>query len=307
MINRARLLLISDDDKNILYNKMTDFIGDDESIVIDYSESNFESFKGYMRRNYYIIYIDYDNLNKDVNELIEDIYRYLLSLPFIFVLSSDANMTSDSKLAFYINLNSLKKETFKERLHNIIRILKYYRQVKAISFMPGNDIINDVIVSKFKANMDFTVSYIDIDNFKAVSDYYGFFRTNNILKFLSNTIRNNVEKYGTPKDFMGNPGGDDYVVIFDDKNISKIVCDKIIEDFDAGISDFYDEKDLKNGYISTLNREGELEKFPISTLSIISITKESDNYSSPDEIFKVMMERKHEAKQFSGSILLEAN
>lgn len=305
MMVKDRILLISDDKENVFFNKINDFLEGDESISLEYSRSDFDSFEKYMRRNYFVIYIDYNNLNRDVQDILNDIVRYLLSLPLIVIAYFGEDIVENIKMAYSINYESIRKEVFHKQLINAIKILKYSRNVKTISHLPGNYVINDVIQRKLKNNIDFTIMYIDIDKFKAFTDYYGFFRSDSVLKFLSTIIKNNVYKYERSKDFMGHPGGDDFVIIFEDKEIAKKVGDKIVEEFDAGIAEYYDEEDRKNGYISTLNRDGELEKFPISTISIISITNESGKYSSADEIFREMMRIKKDAKDFCGSIMLQ--
>lgn len=306
MLRKDKILLISDDKDNKFFNKIHNSIKEDESLMLIYSRSDSDSFKLNIKRDYYIIYIDYDHINRNVRDLINEIIHYLLSLPLIVIGYSQKKIDEDIKCAYSFNYNSITKELYHKQLTNTIKILKYCRNVKTISFLPGNYVINEVIEKKLNNNQDFTIMYMDIDKFKAYTDYYGFFKSDAVLRFMSNIIKNNVSKYGSAKDFMGHPGGDDFVIICEDKEIAKKVGNKIVEEFDAGISDYYSEEDKKNGYISTLSRDGEIKKFPICTLSIISITNESNKYSTAEELFKEMMHKKNEAKDFSGSIMLQS-
>lgn len=147
--------------------------------------------------------------------------------------------------------------------------------------------------------------YLDIDKFKAFTDYYGLYRANLIIKYLANLIVENVVKFGSPDDFIGHVGGDDFVIIFNDYESAKVVGDKIIEDFDLNVPSFYDEEDLENNYISVLNRQGVLQRFGIVTLSVTVLSNEFKDYNSTDEVYKQMMVIKREAKMVGGSILLQ--
>lgn len=306
MLRKDKILLISDDKDNKFFNKIHDFIKEDKSLMLIYSRSDPDSFKSNIKRNYYIIYIDYDHIKRDVEDLVNQIIQYLLSLPLIVIGYSKKEIDENVKYAYSFDYSSITKEVYHKQLTNTIKILKYCRNVKTISFLPGSYVINEVIKKKLNNNRDFTIMYLDIDKFKAYTDYYGFFKSDAVLKFMSDIIKNNMNKYGSVKDFLGHPGGDDFVIIFEDKETAKKVGDKIVEEFDAGIPNYYSEEDRKNGYISTLSREGELKKFPICTLSIITITNESNKYSTAEELFKEMMRKKEEAKDFSGSIMLQS-
>ena len=305
MLYKDKILIISDDENDELFNKLKSFLDDDETISLDYARSDFESFKKYLRRNYFMIYIDYDNLNRKLRAILKDIVMYLLSMPLVVIAHSQRKLNKAFDIAYTINYQFISKDVLHNQVSNAVRILKYCRNVKTFSYLPGNNVISEVLERKFQNNEDFTIMYIDIDKFKAFTDYYGFFRAGRVITFMSDIIKRNAYKYGTPKDFIGHPGGDDFVLIFEDKEVAKKVGDKIVEEYDAGITEFYNKEDVEKGYIETLNREGEMDKFPISSVSIISITKEDNNYSSADEIFKEMMNNKKEAKDFSGSIMLE--
>ena len=169
----------------------------------------------------------------------------------------------------------------------------------------SDNAINDVLKDKIDNHSKFTVMYLDIDKFKAFTDYYGLYRANLIIKYLANLIVENVVKFGSPDDFIGHVGGDDFVIIFNDYESAKVVGDKIIEDFDLNVPSFYDEEDLENNYISVLNRQGVLQRFGIVTLSVTVLSNEFKDYNSTDEVYKQMMVIKREAKMVGGSILLQ--
>ena len=184
--------------------------------------------------------------------------------------------------------------------------MEFCKSIDDVSHLPGNIVINEVMENKLKNNEDFVIMYIDIDKFKSFTDYFGIFRSGQVIKYLSSLIIDLIDKYGLPEDFAGHVGGDDFVIICNSYDNYKLIGNKIVEEFDKNIQRFYDEIDVQRGYIEVLNRNGQLEKFPFITLSIISISNELKDYSTTEEIYKDMMIYKKEAKQTMGSILLHS-
>lgn len=304
-----KMLIISDSEEDGSLNSFQKTL---ESMKINnveliHSKSDLIDLKRNIRRDLYVILIDYDNLNEDINHLISLIKSYLYSLPLIVVLSYDTSIFSRKiipHVSFYDK--SMPSKTLYTQLVNFIKSMKYCKSVNDVSHLPGNLVINKIMENKLKNKDDFVIMYIDIDKFKAFYDYFGIYRSNQVITYLSNLIIELLEKYGLPEDFVGHVGGDDFVIIFNNHDNYKIIGEKIIEDFDKNIKNFYDEIDVQRGYIEVLNRNNQLQKFSFSTLSIVSISNEIKQYSDTDEIYKDMMIYKKEAKQTMGSILLHS-
>ena len=301
-----RIMLISDDEENKDINRVKDVLKED-GIELIYSRSDIDDLKKNMRRDFYLICIDYDNLNRDVNELVNLIREYLRSLPLIEVISFDTSVFNREKIPHVSFLDkNVSPEFAYGRLLNFIKVMKFNKSLNDVSHLPGNFVINEVMEIKLQNNEDFVIMYLDIDKFKAFDDYFGIYRSCMVIEFLSSLIIRVVEEYGGSEDFVGHVGGDDLVIICTDFENAKIIGERIIEEFDANITNFYDEEDVERGYIEVLNRKGDMEKFPFATLSIVTISNEVKDYSSTDEIYRDMMIAKKEAKQTMGSVLLHA-
>lgn len=74
----------------------------------------------------------------------------------------------------------------------------------------------------------FTVTYIDIDNFKAVNDQLGHVVGNQVLITLVNSIKNIIRK----SDFIARLGGDEFAIFFPetDQEAARIIFSKIQSD-----------------------------------------------------------------------------
>ena len=309
MFSTQKILIISDDEENISANHFRKILDKDkyDDIELFCSKSGLDDLKMNMRRDFYVILIDYDNLDGDINHLIGLIRSYLSSLPLIVVLSYDTSIFS-RKIIPHVTFHDKSKsfETVYNQLVNFIKSMEFCKSINDVSHLPGNIVINQVMENKLKNNEDFVIMYIDIDKFKPFTDYFGIFRSSQVIKYLARLVIDLIEKYGLPEDFAGHVGGDDFVVIFNSHDNYKLIGDKIVEEFDKNIQRFYDEIDVQRGYIEVLNRESQLEKFPFITLSIVSISNELKDYSTTEEIYKDFMIYKKEAKQTMGSILLHS-
>ena len=302
-----KIFLISDNEDNKLINYFNDLIKSRSNIDLFHSSSTEDDLKANMQRDFYIIFIDYDNINRDVDELLDFIRNYLHFLPLVVVMSEDTSDLNHTALPYVVFMNTFNlNDLFFYQLVNTIDILKYNRNINDLTHLPGNFVVNDILNDKLKNKEDFALMYLDIDKFKSFTDYYGLIRANKLLTFLAELINSLVEEYGEMKDLIAHVGGDDFVIIFNDYRVAKVVGDKLIECFDSMMSEFYDDEDLQRGYISVLNRKGVYEDFPMVSLSVTFISNEFKEYSSTDEIYKEMMHIKHETKQFGGSILLQA-
>ena len=71
--------------------------------------------------------------------------------------------------------------------------------------------------------------YLDLDNFKAYNDVYGFLNGDEIIKFTARTIVDNIDKLSVSgKTFVGHIGGDDFVAIVSAEDDYEAICQAII-------------------------------------------------------------------------------
>ena len=162
--------------------------------------------------------------------------------------------------------------------------------------LPGNLIIEGEITRRIFGQDPYCIIYIDIDNFKAYNDAYGFENGDLILKFVADTIRGGASN----GEFVGHIGGDDFIVICDYHDGSEI-CREIIKRFAAGINSFYRDVDLENGFIVSTNRHGVVDSFPIASLSIAGISNKSAGNQHISAFSKAIAQLKKKCKKQGGN------
>lgn len=169
--------------------------------------------------------------------------------------------------------------------------------------LPGNLVIEDRLKELVEAKEPFAVMYLDLDNFKAYNDKYGFERGDQVLLLTSQVLNRSIGKSGSSEDFLGHIGGDDFILITKPEYVDSI-SESIIDIFDREVKSLYPPDDLAKGYIEVKNRRGQLEQFPLVSISIAAVISRSPIFSNYLEIAETAAELKKMAKQRAGSCLV---
>jgi diguanylate cyclase (GGDEF)-like protein len=212
------------------------------------------------------------NYNKPISNIMSKDFLCVEHNTSIDVVAKISMQREQDKLYDFISITKdgkyLGVVTVKDLLEKSIQIeIVNAKHLNPLSELPGNILIEKHLESYIKSSKNYCVMYFDIDNFKAYNDVYGFEKGDIIIKKLSQIICSHI-----PKDeFVGHIGGDDFISVVCQDNCENL-CKSIIDDFDKTIPNYYNEKDLRTGYIITKNRHGIEETFPILTLSIACIT-----------------------------------
>ena len=181
---------------------------------------------------------------------------------------------------------------------NLTRLLTINRRMSPLTGLPGNVQINSELKKHLMKNEGFSVLYLDLDNFKAYNDVYGFLKGDQIIEYTANIIVNAVHNYGNG--FVGHIGGDDFIAIVPSKDVEKL-CQAIIYNFDNNVQKFYNDKDREDGYIEVANRKGIIEKFPITSISIAVVVVDEGRFENILEIGDTAAQVKHAVKAVMGS------
>lgn len=162
--------------------------------------------------------------------------------------------------------------------------------------LPGNVIIEERIKKCISENAPYAIAYIDLDNFKAYNDAYGFNNGDVMIK----TVVTCMKEACNNEEFLGHIGGDDFVIIADYYELDE-TCKKIADLFTQSIKNLYRKEDLERGYIYSKNRNGFADTFPMATLSIAIITNKNEQFTSVESFSDILVKTKKKAKQTEGN------
>ncbi len=223
--------------------------------------------------------------------------------PIIVVTSSTAKEHKVEILkaaATYFIKKPLDFEYLYYTIQNIINLLYINRKVSPLTNLPGNVQIQAEMKKRLMKRQFFVMLYIDLDNFKAYNDVYGFSNGDEIIKFTAKTIIKNVHTKEDDNNFVGHIGGDDFIAIVEDDDYEKI-CQNIIIEFDKNVKKYFLEDDIKKGYLEVPNRKGIIEEFPLTTISVGAVEVEPGRFHNTLEIGEAGAQVKHLSKTIPGS------
>jgi len=221
----------------------------------------------------------------DVNTGIEEILE---------IFSNDYSsegiiITKESKYLGFLTAKSLIK-ILNEKNLNIAR------NQNPLSKLPGNNIISNYLNEILKNNEVATVVYFDFDNFKPYNDIYGFRQGDRMILLFSELLQKNLLSYNS---FIGHIGGDDFFAGLKGLSFEKAVeiIKSVALKFKRNAENFYNDKDKKNRYITSKDREGNVKIFDLITVSSVIVHIDTKESFSIENISHIIANFKKEAKK----------
>lgn len=188
------------------------------------------------------------------------------------------------------------REVLLARVRSHLRRAAQLPMRNPLTGLPGNVAIQAEISRQLEQRSKFALMYVDLDNFKAFNDVYGFSRGDRAIHLLASVLQEQIDA----GDFLGHIGGDDFVILHFGAD-PEALCQRIIRVFDERIRSLYDEADLQRGYLVATDRYGVPRQFGIISLSIAVVTTYLRPFANVDEISRVAADLKQAVKQVSGS------
>ncbi|MBA4372943.1 MAG: hypothetical protein C0402_08770 [Thermodesulfovibrio sp.] len=193
--------------------------------------------------------------------------------------------------------------SFKEMSARLKELEEMNLDANPLTKLPGNLAIEKELLTRLNETQKFSFCLIDLDNFKGFNDRYGYARGSDVIKWLGDILLMIKKDLGTPEDFLGHIGGDDFVIICSPDRVQAI-CNRIIEQFDRGIVEFYDAEDVKKGFIVSIDRNDKPAIFGIMTISIAVVNTDRTLIREPKEVALKVTELKQYAKTFPKSLCI---
>lgn len=252
-----------------------------------------------------LIIINEDSIKIDIVELCQKIRSNEDNgITPIIVISSNTDKEHrlnvlKTAVEYYIR-KPMDKDYMYHTVKNLMRLMYMNRRVSPLTGLPGNVQIHAELKKRVLKKEEFAVLYADLDHFKEYNDVYGFLKGDEMIKYTARTIVRNIHGLKDNDCFVGHIGGDDFVAIVSKANYEEI-CQNIIAQFDKYIEQYFNEEDIKKGYLEVENRKGVLEQFPLTSISIGVVEADYGRFENILEIGEVGAQVKHAAKTIMGS------
>ncbi len=166
--------------------------------------------------------------------------------------------------------------------------------------LPSGLRVERAIEQQLLSPASWSILYIDLDNFKAYNDVYGFIRGNDLIRLLARVATESVRDAGNVTDFVGHIGGDDFVIITTPDRVDAI-CRELIHRWDRDSRAHYARDDLQRGMLVAHDRQGEVQTYPLVGVSIGVVTNAHRPITTMEEVSRVAAEVKRKAKAIRGS------
>ena len=191
-------------------------------------------------------------------------------------------------------------QAFQRMAQRLKSLEEMHLDANPLTYLPGSTTIESVLNRRLMNETRTAFCQVDLSNFKAFNDRYGYARGNKVLLLTAKILTETVRKEGSEGDLVGHIGGDDFVVITSPERCEAI-CRAIIESFDRRVPDFYDLKDRQRGCIRGVTRQGQRVDFPIMTMAISVVTNRYLPLRNHVQVGEIAAEIKRYAKSRSHS------
>ncbi len=252
-----------------------------------------------------ILILDYDMPVKNGLEVAAEIKNNPVysNIPIIIVTAKSDKQAKIKGLLMGIDdylTKPVDTDELVARLKMIIRRNKQVLDSNPLSKLPGNPSIQLRIEKAIEKKEKFAVLYIDLNNFKAYNDVYGFEAGDNVIKTVASIIVNTLMPAPNSGDFIGHIGGDDFIVLTSAEKAEDI-AKRIINNFNQIVPSFYNDDDRKRGFIVTRDRQGNITQFPLMGIAIGIVHNLYKPITSYAQVSHIGSELKKAAKAFGTS------
>ena len=173
--------------------------------------------------------------------------------------------------------------------------------VNPLTRLPGNILIERAINKMVAAWTEYAIFYIDFDNFKAYNDSYGTHAGDKAIQEGSLAIDRVFRSLFHDRYFVGHIGGDDFVAAVWGGSDLQQACEALFLEINKIRSVLYSPADIERGYFEAKNRQGEMEKFGLLSVSVGILSSETGGISGWAEASNKLASVKKKAKSIKGN------
>ncbi len=190
-----------------------------------------------------------------------------------------------------------------QRIRNHLAWSASQRSVSPLTGLPGNLSIVAERQRRVDAGEAFALIFLDLDNFKAFNDRYGFPVGDTAITAVAEVLVEVLETRGQEGDFVGHIGGDDFQVLTTPEH-AEALAEAIKDGLDLRFPFLYEEEDRRQGFVRVLNRRHEFENFPLMSVTIAVAIYNPETGTHLAQVDDALRELKEYGKSLPGSVVV---
>jgi len=180
-------------------------------------------------------------------------------------------------------------EELKLRVQNAIASANRQAHIDSKSGLPTGRLIEDHLRSLMHGDKPWTYMDVKINYFDPFTEVYGFVAGDEVLRFMALLMGEVVDEVGTPDDFMGHPGRDNFVAITH-TNDPDLFKQRLTERFNEEVKQHYSFIDRERGYILVPDSTSGERQESLMTLSVGAVSTATHQFSDIREITELAAE-----------------
>lgn len=130
---------------------------------------------------------------------------------------------------------------------------------------------------------------IRLNHYQAFREVYGFVAGDDALRFTAMLMGEVVDDLGSPNDFIGHAGGDNFIIISTEEAMPAIT-QALNDRFAEEVLTHYNFLDREQGYIKTVDDNGNSEKAPLMSMSLGTVSPSQFQFTDIREITELAAE-----------------
>ncbi len=221
-------------------------------------------------------------------------------LPIIMVTARGS--TADKILGFRAGADDYVVKPFdveelKARIEGTLARRHWDLYRHPLTGLPGSLAIEEEVSRRIRLEEAWAFAYVDIDNFKAYNDSYGYEAGDSIIRWVAKLLlQESLDKEAMGSCFPGHVGGDDFVFI-GPIHFLKQKIPHFLAEFDGERKRFYNLNDIEQGGILTKDRQGIERRFPFVSLTVAVVSTDTRRIAHYGRMIQIASELKSYAKR----------
>jgi PleD family two-component response regulator len=161
------------------------------------------------------------------------------------------------------------------------------------SGLPAGRLIEDELRKVIRQRSGWAFLDARINYYEPFKNIYGFIAANDVLRFTAMLIGEVVDELGTPNDFVGHAGGDNFIIISSEE-AAQAIRQRIKARFKEEVLTQYNFMDRQQGYILAPDETGKIEQTPLMTLAVGMVSPSTHMFADIREITELAAEERRQ-------------
>ncbi len=179
-------------------------------------------------------------------------------------------------------------EELKLRVQRAIQRAEIQNLTDPRSGLPSGRLIEEQL-RRIIRQQNWSLMDVRINHYEPFKDVYGFVAGDDVLRFTTMLMGDVLDELGTPNDFIGHAGGDNFILVTTEE-AGEAIRQRLKARFAEEVLSHYSFMDREQGYIMSANKSGQPEQTPLMSLSVGIVSPSKYQFADIREITELAAE-----------------